>query len=188
MFSSKYKVKVLLEAFDDNLRNQISQRLANQERFQEADLMTIINVASRALIELRDTNFPHFNINPETILIASGKYKLYHPGILSVSDNNISNAKRGIKSYTSPEMFKQLRFPKLFIQVDSHLSDTFSLGLTVLEAATLEPEKTFYKGEGNLDEGCIRKKVRKVADYYSTELVNLLVRMLIVAPEDRIDL
>ena len=57
----------------------------------------------------------------------------------------------------------------------------------ILEAASLEPETTYYTLDGRLNEGLVRGKIRKVSHVYTKDFVNLLCRMVISAPEERID-
>lgn len=70
---------------------------------------------------------------------------------------------------------------------DPTSADVFSVGLCMVEAASLEPERNYYTAEQRFDEGLLRKKIRKLSHVYSKDFVNLLCRMLIPEPMERID-
>ena len=102
-YASEFDVKVVMEAFDDNLRNIVRQRISRNVYLEEGHITRIINVVAKCLAELKDENLSHLNINPETIVLSNGRFKLNHPMILNPFTNNESNYRNNLKSYASPE-------------------------------------------------------------------------------------
>lgn len=140
------------------------------------------------MVELREDNIAHLNINPETILLSDGKFKLYHPLVLEPINSNKLNAQYGRKSFMAPEVFKYLiGLPSNKKGFDPTMADIFSVGLCMVEAASLEPERNYYTVDQSFDEGLLRKKIRKLSHIYSKDFINLVCRMLIPEPSERLD-
>ena len=83
--------------------------------------------------------------------------------------------------FSSPSELKVNRF-------DPTSADIFSIGLCMVEAASLEPERSYYGREQSFDEALLRRKIRKLSHVYTKEFINLLCRMLVSEPGERIDM
>lgn len=171
----------------------IQQKIGQCMYIEEGTLARAANTVARVdsshqcLIEMRDDGLSHNNINPETIVVTNGKFRLYHPWILETLTSNISNALLGRKSFISPELYHEAMVHEVPKLPNGTASDIFSLGLSLVEAASLEPETTYYTLDGKLNDSLVRNKIRKVSHVYSKDFVNLLCRMVISSPEERID-
>lgn len=141
-------------------------------------------------MDLREDNIAHLNISPETILVAGGRFKLYHPLLLESVNSNKLQAQSGRKTFLAPEVMSYLFTPQAHLagqRFDPTPADIFSVGLCMVEAASLEPERSYYLGDKSFDEGLLRKKIRKLSHIYTKDFINLLCRMLVSDPTERID-
>lgn len=198
----KFDVKVVLEPLQSTLRTAIQDRIGKNTYFEETSLLQIAHTTARGLSELHDQTLSHEDISPDSFILSSrDRYKLYHPLVLQSIATNKQNALAGRKSYISPEALKELAHrnatgydrtaPGSSARKNTYnktTADMFSLGLTLLEAATLEPEGRYYSSTGELDVGLLRKKLRKIAHVYSRDFVTLLSKLLAIEPEERNDL
>ena len=110
--------------------------------------------------------------------------------ILEPINSNKLNAQTGRKTFLAPEVIQYLFQPHTNQQTyrfDPTPADIFSIGLCMIEAASLEPERSYYSSEKQFDEGLLRKKIRKLSHIYTKEFINLVCRMLISEPTERID-
>jgi serine/threonine protein kinase len=159
--------------------------------FEEGHIVRIANVCAKCLVDLREDNISHLNINPETILVTSGKFKLYHPLLLEPINSNKFQAQTGRKTFLAPEVVKYIfrtQNRQIGLSFDPTSADIFSIGLCMIEAASLEPERSYYTHEKLFDEALLRKKIRKLSHIYTKEFINLLCRMLVSEPSERIDM
>lgn len=87
----------------------------------------------------------------------------------------------------APEVYRYILGHSSKQSFDPTMADVFSVGLCIVEAASLEPERNYYTADKTFDEGLLRRKIRKLSHVYSKDFINLLCRMLISEPSERID-
>lgn len=161
------------------------------------------------MVEIGEQKPAHGNVNLETVVFTRQEFRLLHPEILKPLETNSSNIKQRKKSFIAPELVEPASAEP------SMASDVFSLGLALLEAASLEPEisyyitkqefdeqmkeagrkpkqdsseKTTHKNKMVLDQTLIRKKIRKISHVYSKQFILVLSQLLTIKPSDRLNL
>lgn len=93
----------------------------------------------------------HLDINPDSLFLTKDGFKTYHPLILESEDDNIERALGKLRNHSAPEVIKDL--DKISLQkkgllagdpTSNSLSSVYSLGLTILDCATLDVTDDFY--------------------------------------------
>ncbi len=81
-----------------------------------------------------------------------------------------------------PDAARMMAIERIFFQnnVRTAMSVGQVSGLCMVEAASLEPERSYYLGDKSFDEGLLRKKIRKLCGQESTRVPFLLSRRIIV--------
>ena len=57
-------------------------------------------------------------------------------------------------------------------------ADVYSLGLTLLDATTLDQSEEFYNVQRQIDDRVIQTKLDHTCECYSPEFVDLIIRMI----------
>lgn len=148
--------------------------------------MQIVQIVVEGLYELKITNVKHLNIQPRTLLKTKQGYKLYHPLVVNSSKDNIKLALAGDKrTHISPEMHPLNPNYDEKMRKPAWRCDIFSLGLVILDMASLEVENKYYYQQGVLNTGQITKILREMSDKYSPSIVTMTAQMLSTDLESR---
>ena len=88
----------------------------------------------------------------------------------------------------APEEVAELGYGKTDPSTNLELSETFSIGLTLLDAATLSDSRDLYKGYKNFDYDKLEERLRTLQgkEEYSRLLKALIHNMVDVTPENRV--
>jgi hypothetical protein len=120
----------------------------------------------------------------ESIVRKNGQYLLFHSVFHTTLANNISKKQFKRKHYCSPELFDlivecttQEDITSIPDFIDFSVADVFSLGLLILELATLTEETGFYSEKG-LNRAMIENKLALMKETYSFHLISLVEAML----------
>lgn len=146
--STFYKISQLYEYCPNDLKREISERAKNKRNFAEQELLNIIKGVVSVLRFLKEKGLSHHDVRPYTILISN-------EGVLKLSENLVYPKQlSGYQQlcmeliqdvYLAPKLLASLKERELSPNgVDVDKSDVFSLGMTVLEAATLQSVAGVY--------------------------------------------
>lgn len=87
----------------------------------------------------------HLDINPDSIFYTKEGFKTYHPRILKNKEDNLKRAEFDLRTHSAPEIVANLNQAKMEQRGGlkpnarvNNLSDVYSLGLTLLDGASLD--------------------------------------------------
>jgi len=184
-------VKVYEYKFEDNKvpfilteyvpSSSLTKEFILKMNFQEK--LSFIHQIASALWEIHKRGIIHRDIKPSNIMVTNdGNPKLTDFGIAGIKDSSLTMTREilGSPRYMSPEAFVSCR------DTDAR-SDIFSFGLVAYEILT--GKKAFSGNNINqiIHATCTEKPIRpsKLNSEISTNLDNILAKMLEKAPQDR---
>jgi NIMA (never in mitosis gene a)-related kinase len=163
-----------------DLKEKIEEARINHKKLEEKQIVTWVKEIASALRYChKDKNIMHRDIKPGNILLTKdGHIKLADFGISKMLSNETEKTKTriGDLDYISPEVDNGEEY--------TYSTDIWSLGVVTYELCLLQHPQTKYrlKKKKFLSEGGIPKLEDKD---YSTELSDLIQKMLSVKPEER---
>lgn len=192
--SDHFKVLVLLEYFELTLKDEIQRRKQKNLFFSEIELFNLIDCVLSALILFDQKGISHEDVSPRAIYLTPNHiFKLNDIHFLTEGLNAYKKFLMGAidpnECYLSQELLDNLKHRSLVPEnYNKQKSDVFSLGMTVMEAATLTTMKECY----DFDE--FRIKTEKIASYFeeiklrfNLNFCELLKAMLEIEVTDRPD-
>ena len=97
------------------------------------------------------------------------------------------DTKRNQKCYLSPEEFKKVVFCNSKHEIEPFISDMFSLGIVMLDIATLGKYPKLYDwNNGSINRNALQQVFFELSQRYSNKLVKILEEMLKLDPAERI--
>ena len=161
--------------------NSLQSCIANKIHFLENDIASLIKQITSALAYLLEQRIVHRDIKPGNILLFSnGLAKLSDFGIGHSLDSADSIV--GTPAYQAPEIFSDDDSDKL----DPIKEDIWSLGVTIYQVITGELPfngQSMYEIASN-----IQNTALQLPETLSEPLRDLLLQMLQISPENRINL
>ena len=160
------------------------------KNYSEEELINIIKQLTSALSFLQKKNVSHRDIKPQNIVIFKNNiYKIADFGEakqIKKLTNNLQTLK-GTEIYMSPLLFNGLRTNQIDIKHNLFKSDVYSLGLSILYAATLNIDN-IYEIRKFIDMDDVRKFIIEVFNgNFSQKFVDLIERMLEINEKFRPD-
>ena len=133
---------MVLEQCEKDLGLECKQRLSNSFAYQEADLWGITRDLVRTLAWLQQQNIAHRDIKPENIFLIQTTIKLGDFGSSrSIVDDTRMSTTTGTPIYLSPKLREGLFRGSSQVTHNAYKSDVYSLGITLLVLAILNPVK-----------------------------------------------
>ena len=190
--SESNEILIYFEGFISDLEHEMKKNVSINLRFSENELKNMVLSIINALKYFQSNNISHDNILPSYIFkVTKDKYK--------ISDNFILNEKVKLYSqaavgknlrYLAPELLAALPYSKgLPANVNLFKADIWSLGICLLDAGTLVSADVEYidKKTGKIQGDKLALRIEKFKTLYSKELSDLLLSMLSINPEKRLD-
>ncbi|EGR27972.1 hypothetical protein IMG5_185550 [Ichthyophthirius multifiliis] len=190
--SSFYKIGLLYEYYTNDLKTEISERKRVSKSYSESELLYLLQSLASAVFYLKSRSVVHGDIRPYNVLVnnENGQVKLGEMYIQQQSMSNYAQLLSGITEdcYISPQLLENLKKHAQSPAFDTNKSEIFSLGATVLEAATLESVSlTCYDREYyNIDWNQVNTLLSRVRYQYSSNFYQLLQKTLIESEPQRI--
>ena len=183
-----YKVYFIYEFISRTLEDEIEQRKSFKNYFTELELLHLIDCILSALIYFNNSNINHEDIQPHSIFLSNeGIYKLNDIQFMS-EVNSYNNFLIGYSEscYLSPELLYSLKIRDINPLHDKQKSQIFSLGITVLECASLSSITNCYNFDSfTINEDTIEILLKKIESLYSKQFCLLLKNFLIINPDKR---
>ena len=178
MCSSFYRIQIIFEYYNSDLQRDIEQRSRTNNRYSEDQLWELFHSVLKALAALNQRGRVHGDIRPDNILISAGNtYKIADPDLV-VSVPCYHQHLTGVTEaggYLSPNLLKALTRQEVNPKHQPDKSDIFSLGMTLLNAATLSDCNEFYDWEKKtINEKELNECVSSLRNAYSPELLRVL--------------
>ena len=189
--SESNELLVYFEAFNSDLENEMKKNVSANVRFSETELKNIALSVINALKFFQLNNISHDNIVPSYIFkISKDKYKIHDNFILNDKTILYSQAARGKNfRYLAPELLVALASHKSLPTINCFKADIWSLGMCILDAGTLISADVEFinRKTGTIDEDKLALRIEKFKALNGKELGDLLVSMLCINPEERLD-
>ena len=189
--SESNEILVYFEGFISDLEHEMKKNISVNLRFSETELKNMVLSITNALKYFQSNNISHDNILPSYIFkVTKDKYKIHDNFILNDRAVLYSQAIKGKNlRYLSPELLASLPFHKSLPAVNLFKADIWSLGICLLDAGTLVSADVEYidKKTRTVQEDKLAIRIEKFKTLYSKELSELLVSMLCINPEKRLD-
>ena len=178
-----------MELGEKDWEKEIQLRLSHQKYYTEYELYQIIYQLVKTFSIMQINNVNHRDIKPANVLIMNGIYKICDFGEASIINGNgvvIQNV-RGSQLFMSPILFYAYNHGISQVMHNTYKSDVYSFGMCILLAATLSGY-TLYDIREILNMQQISKIiVNKLNNRYSSNFVDLLLKMLQIDENLRMD-
>ena len=184
-----YNYYIIMELGERDWEKEIQLRLVHQRYYSEYELYQIIYQLVKTLSLMQQNNVSHRDIKPANVLIMKGLYKICDFGEATIINGNgvvVQNV-RGSQLYMSPILFYAYNHNVSQVMHNTYKSDVYSFGMCVLLAATLSGY-TLYDIREILNIQQVTKIiVNKLNNRYSINFINLLLKMLQIDENLRMD-
>ena len=188
--STTFVLYVLMPLAEKDLEMEISERIKRKKYYKESELINMIKQLVEALCYLqKERNVAHRDIKPENILIFKNHVlKLADFGEAKVNNaNKKKKTIRGTEFYMSPILYEGNLKSKYDIQHNPFKSDVFSLGYCFICASALDPE-VINEIRQVKDQSKIKQILKKYFhNEYSDKYINLLLKMITLDENQRVD-
>ena len=188
-FPLSYNYYIIMELGDRDWEKEVKIRLFNQKHYSEYELYQIIYQLVKTLSLMQKNKVSHRDVKPQNVLVMKGVYKICDFGEARVIDGNgmLVQHVRGSQLYMSPILFYAYNHNISQVLHNSYKSDVFSLGMCVLLAASLSGY-ILYDIRELLDIKAISNLINnKLKNLYSNNLINLILKMLQIDENLRMD-
>lgn len=197
-----FVIRGYYELADANLAIELEERREAKAFFAAEELRNLLIDILEIVSYLKEKKMIHGDIRPEYVMFDADSqiYKLADRlGDPSPPTKvQAKNIIRGRKLYLSPQLFfnlvHQTRGTPNFeaVRLNPYLSEGYSIGLLILEAALLEDCQNIYDLElGQIDEAALQEKLAMFAENYQDQdvgLVRAVQDLLETSEEERPDL
>ena len=178
-----------MELGNRDWEKEIQLRLLQQRYYTEYELYQIIHQLVKTLSLMQQNNVCHRDIKPANVLIMKGIYKICDFGEATIINGNgtvIQNV-RGSQLFMSPILFYAYNHNIAQVMHNAYKSDVYSFGMCILLAASLSGY-TLYDIREILNINEVSKIViNKLSGRYSMNLINLILQMLQIDENLRMD-
>ena len=161
-----------MSLYDDMNQRRVLKRFYNKSTVYEL-LFTLVNV----LAEFQAIHIAHRDLKPENVLLMKSGFKLTDFGLAKHSPNTSrSNTYAGSPYYVSPKLRDAVEKDQFdHLDHDIYKSDVFSLGLNILEAASLCDVKYLNSMKFAYR---INEILQRLGKGYDPWFINILKKML----------
>ena len=167
--------------------NEIKMRQKKKLLYSEKEIINILNQITDACLYLEKEGIAHRDIKPQNILLFENNiFKIADFGeAKSLNDTSQECTLRGSELYMSPILYNGLIINQKDVIHNAYKSDVFSLAFCILYALTLNL-KILNELRNIINMNIISNIVtRTLKQYYSSNLINLILNMLQLNEKDR---
>jgi len=185
-----FKVSLFFEGFENDLEQEIRSRERKKDYFPETELWFILDSIASACAYLQRFKIRHRDIRPYNILVTADKdYKIALTSLFNKNQDTeyLERIDRLENKYVyySPETFSQTQQP---FYTEEYISDVFSLGMTLLEAANLKKLKNVYDFKTKkVNSEPIKQALESLKSRYSENFIKTIESCLDFNPSSRLD-
>ena len=174
-------LNIIMEYADDgDLQKKINKK-KNEGKFFKEQLVWLYSIQMiEGLKALHDKKIMHRDIKSANIFLTKKKYqcKIGDMNVSKVIKEKVLTTQTGTPYYASPEVWRDEPY--------SYKSDLWSIGCVIYEMCTLRPP---FNGKDldDLFENVCRGKVKRISNYYSDDLWNMILMLLQKDVNKRVD-
>lgn len=189
------RVSLLFENAESDLKKQLDDCKASSTYLSDDNMLSLIRNSLAAFAYLQENNTSHGNITLKHFFITKKNEFKVLPNYFQRAKINVfgkDKKKTPLNEkdayYFSPEAYKQAnsRAPFERVAIDPYKSDVFTLGMNLLEAATLKNLSKCYNLY-DINERMLSDLIKEVKERYSEIVYLLISSMLFVDVESRED-
>jgi len=180
----------VLDERRDQLPNKSSSSRKTAKFFSEDELYQILCQMVDVLEYLQQNSISHGEIRTETCFVPKqGIFMIFNRKLLYDDTPAFSLAKGGDQSiFLSPVAFDAIKKKKDEPVEDKYKADVFSLGMLILECATLKPSSLIYDYNNfSINLTLLSNRLLEVKERYPKAFYNLLRDMLRLEEDQRPD-
>ena len=184
-----YNYYIIMELGERDWEKEIQLRLLHQKYYNEYELFEIIKQLVKTLSLMQQNNVSHRDIKPANVLIMNGIYKICDFGEASIINGNgvvIQNV-RGSQLFMSPILFYAYNHNVAQVMHNTYKSDVYSFGMCILLAATLSGYALYDIREILNFQEVAKIIINKLSSRFSMNFINLLLQMLQIDENKRMD-
>lgn len=174
------------------LHEMIEKKMHSGDKFEEKELILLMKNIVSILAYFQMNGISHGNINPELIFFdsSSNLFKILDQQLINgyISSFFLTIQGKFFSNYCSPELLISLQEKNLLFVRNSFKNDIFSLGMCILEAATLINNSNLYDPLNfRIRVTELESRLEIVKQTYSFEFYKALESFLILEPSKRAD-
>lgn len=161
-----------------------------QTKLEGSQCLYIIAVVIDTLKKLETFKIFHGNIRPETIMIDDDGIVKLTDSVFMLKENSYQSYLFGKidKFYICPSTLQQLRFLNTNPKINHEKNNVFCLGLSILEAMTFCDINLIYdKSDFTIIKKRLEEQIKKAAQIYDKFFIDLIIQMLQLNEEKRIN-
>lgn len=179
----RWVVNIYVEYLEKDLAQELAEKRYKKAYYMEHELVYLIENLCNGLHSFEKSKNPHGDVKPANIFIDSfGVYKFLDNYLIDFKTDKKSATRKGL---LAPELLNGK--PTQVPPEDQFKADIFSLGMTLLEAATLEPSIELYDfNKNSIDQKELECRLDLVKMSYSQEIYKLLQSTLMFDPCERV--
>lgn len=173
---SENQLFIFMEKMKCDLHSIIQNRVQKELYFTSEELKLFLKQMTLTLEELEKKSFPHSNLKPCNILqTMQGMYKMSDVGLQSMNEDS---------DYKAPEL---MNFPSKNLNLNYHKCDVFSLGMILLQMASLKSSKELQIFKSNSPDAFrnIENIFNDVKNRYGRIFQKILKDMLVLSDTNR---
>jgi len=188
-----YALYVLMEMADYDWDKDIKTHLEKRKNYKEEELISILLQLVSALHYMQvSKKIAHRDIKPQNVLVFNNNnniiYKMADFGeAKEVKISKQLNTLRGTELYMSPVLYNALKHEQDDVKHNAYKSDVFSLGYCLLYAAALNFNIIYEVRDVNNMDKIEKIMMRHLKNKYTNKLINVLILMLEVDENKRMD-
>lgn len=197
---SSFCLSVLFKPFENDLDSHLTQLKKRNDLYSELELLMIIKSVALGLEHLQKFNASHGHIIPSSLLFSKNELEgtlnliMLMPMVndLLTSKFNLAFNSKFLKEYmkkneyyVSPILYKCFTTNNFSAKHNPFKSDTYSLGVCILHAATLN-QKVLFLSRARLDSDSMKKIIQtNMKGKYSSKFIDLLSSLLLADEKKR---
>ena len=187
---TSFSFSVLMDLGETDWEIEINQHYDQNKYYTEKELMSILKQLTSGLVYLqKQKKIAHRDVKPENIIIFKNNvYKLGDFGeAKGTKDADKLSTLRGTDTYMSPILYKGLQMGQEDVVHDIYKSDVFSLGYSMLYAASLNHDIINAIRELEKMDDITKELNKKMKPRYSDKFINIILKMINPEEGKRID-
>jgi serine/threonine protein kinase len=181
--SKTFKISWIVEYLTRDLKSEIDFRRERNINFTDEEIWFLLMSLVSGLGTLQENSISHGSLSSSTVFITDkGNVKVTDPSILKsinnyaefIGEKNLKNMKKNI--YFAPELLKNLSEKFWTPQSDVYKSDVFTLGMIILEAATLSTCDDLYNWDKyTIEEDKLRMRFEHLKERQEREIKIIII-------------